>query len=151
MADLIQIEELRTYLVDQGIVQLPADTGDLPICYLQPCDGAPQVDTDTRRTTITLSQVDYVPRKPLEEWLEEVVIEVKVRSYQPPAGYLLHRQIRELLDGAQLVTVGDLLCEWIRLWRGTRPVDSDKNSITTASSYRIAARSKSLAGLPYAP
>ena len=151
MAELLQIEELRTYLVDEGIVQLPEDTGDLPICYLEPRDGAKQPDTTTRQTTLTLTDSNEVVPERQEEFLDQMVINFTVRAYKTQDGKLLHRQIKQLLNGAQLVMVGELLCESINMWRGYRLLGSDKDSFTSDTSYIVAARHKSLAGLPYAP
>lgn len=153
MADLIQAWELQTYLHDDlAIVRYPDEGGPLPICVVEPREGSPEPDILAGETeTVSLIQSGYVTRPPKEEWIEEVIVDIITRTTTAPTGQIIHRQIREALDGEKLFQLGDLLCEWIAQWRGCQKITSDATSHTFLSSYRIAARSKALAGLPYYP
>ncbi len=152
MADLILIEQLRAYLVAQGIVRAWKAIGTLPQCILDPRDGAPEPAGQAYAdATVTLQQTGHVVRPSDEEFLEEPVVDVTVRAYRSQDAELLQRRIRNALNGEELLTAGTLLIEWARVWRGDQPLWSDATSYTRRQSFRFGMRVKALAGLPYAP
>lgn len=167
-------EELQTYLVAQGIGQLPGATPStaLPSIWLNPRDGAPlpragENATVTIRDTALAGPVDVGT----EAYLEEAFIDVIVRSKTAAPGKMLHRTIRGLLQpigahkGRQLWTMGGLLVEYSVIWRPEQPLPQAGTSATltgasglsspvtydSVASYLFGCRRKALAGLPYVP
>lgn len=152
MAELILIEELRAYLVAQGVVRLAEGAGGaLPPCWLDPEDGAPEPDA-ADDATVTLTGPLTIP----QEWqtgtmLEERIVDVVVRARSSARAELIQRQIKGQLEEKVNVFLGALRIEHCKLWRGDQKLASDETTYTRMQSFRIAARVKSLAGLPYAP
>lgn len=151
MADLFVIQELQDELVTEGIGQLPATspTTVRASVWLQPRDGAPEPRSG-ENVTITLIPVSAVPPDPFEGFLERQVIDVVVRARKREQGETVHRRVREILNDRREWTMGALRVEWSSLVAGMGPVTSDETSYTTRETYEIAARAKSLLGLPYA-
>lgn len=151
MADLILIEQVQAYLVAQGVVRLPNTSGPVPMCWLDPRDGAPEPKAP-EAVTVTLIPSLTIPGSWLEGVvLEEKIVDIMVRSKFSAPGELVQRQIRGQLEERKNIFFGTLRVEWSKQWRGIQRVTSDETSYTTVQSFRIACRVKSLAGLPYAP
>lgn len=151
MADLLVAEEVQTYLIAQGIVRDPPVPGPLPPCWIDPDEGAPEPAEDVE-ATVTLFSIGEIPQEWLEgTFLQERVLDVVVRARHPRDGELLQRDIRVALEEKKNVMFGQLRIEWSKLFRGVQYLDSDHESHRTLQSFRIAARMKSLAGLPYVP
>lgn len=153
MSDLIVIEELKAYLIAHGVVQdQPGVPGSaLPVVWLDPRDGAPEPESRTAPPTVTLRRGVDVVLPALHEWLDSPVVDVIVRAHRAPQGELVQRQIKHLLHEKKLLVVGQLQTEYIEVWRGTQPLAADGTSYTTLQSFRIEARVKALAGIPYVP
>lgn len=156
------IEELQTFLVAQGVGQLPsaAPSTAVPSIWLQPRDGAPEPRRNaagqwTEATTITLVDTALAAPHQLEAWLEECFVDVIVRSRQAPAGKLTHRTIRGLLHpieshgGRKQWAMGALTVEYSTLWTSEQPMGADEHTYWRKAGYRFGARRKVLAGLPY--
>lgn len=152
MAELYVLEELRTYLIAQGVAQeqsQPAST-TVPSIWLNPRDGSPQPrgpkGAPDENATITLVDTNTTGPPELEAWIEETFVDVIVRSRTAAPGKLLQRQIRGLLSpigdlyGRKHWTMGSLLVEYSTLWRGDQPVDADETSYTRVQSFRFGVR-----------
>lgn len=159
MPDLIAVDELGAFLIAEGIAQGPnATPSPVPSVWLQPRQGAPE-PRDGEESTITLVDAQLSSPGVLEPWIEEAFLEVIVRSRSLAAGRLIHRAIRGRLapedqpGGRKLWMMGALLVEYSTLWRGEQPLPSPNNGRTydRVQSFRLAARTKSLRGEPYAP
>lgn len=151
MPDLLVAEEVQAHLIAQGVVRDPAAAGGLPPCWIDPDEGAPEPPEGVQ-STVTLFTAGQVVRPWLEgDKLQEIVLDVVVRSRHPRDGHLLQRQIYAALEEKKNVAFGALRIEWSKLFRGVQKLGSDHESQRTLQSFRIAARLKSLAGLPYAP
>lgn len=163
MTDFHVIEELQTYLVAQGVGQLPsaAPSTTVPSIWLQPRDGAPEPRRDgatfVEAATITLSDTALASPQDIEPWVEEAFVDVIVRSRQAPAGKLIHRSIHGLIHptgaygGRKLWTMGSLLVEYSTVWTSEQPLGVDEFTYWRKAGYRFGCRRKALAGLPYAP
>lgn len=163
MPDYLVSEELQTYLVAQGIGQLPDATPStsLPSIWLQPRDGAPEPRRSSgafvENATITIVDTALSAPQALEAWIEEAFVDVIVRSRQAPAGKLIHRTIRGLLcpveahGGRKQWTMGSLLVEYSTLWTSEQPMGADEFTYWRKAGYRFGARRKALAGLPTVP
>lgn len=167
MADLFVIQELQTYLVAQGIGQLPGATPSLthPSIWLQPRDGAPDLrqssGTYLEAATVTLIDTTTGQPSPLEEWVTQTFVDIIVRSRTAGPGKLIHRRIEELLvpyDGSQgrrQWMMNNLLVESSTQWRGDQPLPQRQDisagdphlTYDRVASYRFVARRKILAGL----
>jgi hypothetical protein len=171
MADLYVLEELRDYLVGQGVGQVPAASSSvvLPSIWLDPRDGAPE-PRDGENITITLRDTMLAAAGELEAWIEEAFIDVIVRSRTAAPGKLVQRSIRNLIHpitahgGRFNWTMNNLLVEYSTMWRADQKL-SPPNDTASASggtvyehptfdrvqSFRFGARRKALAGLPTVP
>lgn len=151
MSDLIAVEELRTYLVAQGVVRSwQATANGLPQCILNPRDGAPEPQgEDYQDATVTLARIGQVPPNVQEEFLEDALVECIVRAYRSPDAEMIQRRIRAQLNGLRLFTMGSLIVEWARVFTGDQPLGSDETSYTRMQTFLIQARVRSLAGAPY--
>lgn len=161
MPELILVEELRAYLITEGLVQAPDMTPSLvvPSVWLDPREGAPE---PRQGENIAVTLVDTMLSGPpfLEAWLEESFIDVIVRSRQKPAAVLFHRSIRNLLApisalaGRKHWQMNDLLVERTTIWRPEQPVDvpgDDVRTYTRTAAFRFQVRRKALAGTPLLP
>ena len=97
---------------------------------------------------MTLEQTGHVVRGPLEEFLEEAVIDVTVRAYRAYDAEILQRRIRNVLSGEENFMLGALLVEWVRVWRGDQPLGADETSYTRRQAFRFGVRVAALAGTP---
>lgn len=151
MADLVLLTELREHLVANGLVRRAGEAGAAPECYRHQLAGTPE-PTAPDVTVIELIAGPTVPGKPdADRYLEERVVNVKVRSTDSETAELLQRQIRNLIAERRSVFFGALRVEWCRVWRGDQPTGTDRKYFERTQAFRIAARVKSLAGQPYAP
>lgn len=168
MADMFVLEELRAYLIAQGVGVAPtakdAAATTLPPIWLQPRGGAPQPRfSDANggyQETAAITLIDTAvggPTGELEAWEEETIIDVIVRSLTAAPGKLLHRQIRGLLHpigdnrGRQLWLMNNLLVQYSGVWRPEQPTGATDIDFARTASYRFMVRRKSLAGQNYAP
>ena len=151
MADLSLLTELREHLVDAGLVRRAGDAGSAPECYRQQLHGTPEPSTpDT--TVVELVAGPNIPgRHDADRFLEERVVNVKVRSTDALEAEVLQRAIRNLIAEKRSVFFGELRIEWCRVWRGDQPTGSNAKYFERTQAFRIAARVKSLAGQPYTP
>lgn len=155
MADLILIEQLATYLVDQGIARPWAASGSLPQVIKNPRDGAPQPGLEGtpyagETAIITVAQVNQIPPVWLEEFIEQPQVQVIVRAFKSAQGELIQRQISRALTNKRLFTMGALTVEWCQQFAGVSPIGADELSYDTAQTFVFGVRTKALAGLPYA-
>lgn len=166
MADLFVVEELQTYLVAQGVAQLPeaAPSTGLPMVVRQPRRGAPEPRRDRDGTwleeaTITLIAITIAPPTTLSDVLEETFVDIIVRARLARTAQITHRRIRELIvpEGAnggrrQLWMMNDLLVEASYIWRGEQnlPTQADGETYDRVASYCFECRRKALRKLPYA-
>lgn len=168
MPDLHVVEELKAYLLAQGVGVAPTSATAaktvLPTIWLDPRDGAPQPRWSDRLedyledATITLvDQQLSGPNLAEEAYLEEAFIDVIVRSRNAAAGKLIHRQIRGLihpigaLHGKRLWLMNDLLIQVSTIWRSEQKTGATEVDYSRTASYRFQTRRKSLAGQNYAP
>lgn len=174
MPDYLVAQELQSYLVAEGVAQLPAEAPSLtiPSIWLQPRGGAPlprNLDKNAGRwvgeTTITINDPMLGSPSNLEEWMEESFIDILVRATQSATAQLTHRSIRGLLvpigssGGKKMWMMNNLLVEMSDEWRKEQEVAQlrslgEKDPHATydrVASYRFQCRRKSLAGQPYTP
>lgn len=159
MADYQVIDELRSYLITQGIVQAQSATPSttLPSVWLSPRDGAP-LPRDGENVTVTLRDTLLAAPDRLQAWMEVAYIDVITRARKEPSGKLVQRGIRNLLHpisahgGRFQWTMGSLLVAYSTVWRGEQPLPPVGDAITydRVQSFQIACRRQSLAGQPYA-
>lgn len=147
MAELYVLDELRAFLIAQGIAQ-PQDTAPstvLPSLWLNPRDGVP-IPRAGENVTITLIDTNTTGPPEMEAWIEETFVDIIVRSRKVPAGRLVQRQIRGLLSpigdlyGRKHWTMGSLLVEYSTLWRGDQPLAADADTYTRVQSFRFGVR-----------
>jgi hypothetical protein len=172
VADLTVVDELRAYLIAQGVGQsndpnVTPISAVVPSIWKETVDGAPE-PRDGEAATITLIDTLAGPPSDLEAFMEETFVECVVRARGVASGTLLQRQIRQLIapldapGGRKMWMMGALLVEYSTCWRGDQPAGAvaASTSWTTGrpstvfsrtQSFRIGCRVKSLAGLPYAP
>lgn len=167
MADLIVIEELRSYLVAQGIAvdngsaTIASPSTAVPTIWLEPRDGAPEPrnegGTQIENVTITLSETISTPARDMAAWITETFVEVIVKARQNRDAILTQRKIADLIQPGQayggrfMWTMGSLLVESSRVWLGDQAFGQNKTCFTRVQSLQIDARRKALAGLPTLP
>ncbi len=162
MPEMIVIEELQSYLVTQGIGQLPgaAPSTLLPSIWLAPRDGSP-LPRIGENITVTIIDTNLASPPGLMAWIDETFVDIIVRSRQASAGKLVQRSIKKLLvpfdahGGRKQWMMNDLLVEASIEWRGDQPLPPRQNVGETdarvtydrVASFRFACRRKILAGL----
>lgn len=159
MAEMHVIDELRAYLIAQGVVQAQtaAPSTVLPSIWLDPRDGA-RLPREGEDVTVTLRDTLLAAPDRLQAWEEVAYIDVITRARREPAGKLVHRSIRNLLHpiaahgGRYQWTMGSLLVAYSTVWRGEQKLPHDGDAVTydRVASYQIACRRQSLSGQPYA-
>lgn len=153
MPNLIVVEQLRAFLIAEGVGQsltaTPSPT--VPSVWLMPRQGAamPRQDKDSgaqvEKQTITLLDTNLMGPPNMEAWLEDAFIDVTVRSLNPPEGKLLHRVIRNLLapigklQGRANWTMNELHILSSHIWRAEQALPPVDNGLTydRVASYRI--------------
>jgi hypothetical protein len=172
VADLFVVQELRSYLIAQGVVQAASDAPSLtvPSIHVDPSDGAPVPRRSAAGAlseigTVTILDTQLQPAAALEAWIEEAFVDVIVRMSSKAGGgarcRLTHRVIRGLLHpndahgGRKQWYMNGLLVEYSTIWRGEQPLpfptDGDTDVVSRVASYRFGCRRKALQGLPTAP
>jgi hypothetical protein len=163
------VEELQTYLVAQGVGQLPnaAPSATVPSIWIQPRDGArlpgkprgsysaTAAKVETTTITLTDTQTGSPMNGGLEAYLDEAFIDVIVRSKTAAPGKLVHRTIRGLLHptgdlfGKKGWTMNSVFVEYSNIWRAeqalpTLSTDGEVQTYDRVASYRIGARRANL-------
>lgn len=143
--DLIPAEQLKAYLIAQGVVQdqsvNPSST--IPGVWMNPRDEAPEPRAG-ENVAVTILDGPEIPREWLEGFLQEKVFDFVVRSRKKVDGVLIQRKIRAAFEEQKGVNFGQLRIEWSKLFRGEQPVTADETSYTSIQSFRIAYRTVSL-------
>lgn len=160
MPDYHLVEELQTYLIAQGVGQLPSATAStsVPSIWLQPRDGAPEPRRSgagawLENATITITDTMLAAPHDVEAWVEESFVDIVVRSRQAAPGKLIHRTIRGLLHptgshgGRKHWTMGAVTVEYSTIWTSEQPLGSDEFTYWRKAGYRFGVRRKILAGL----
>jgi hypothetical protein len=142
---LIPAEEIKAYLVAQGIAQDNATAPSLvlPGVWLNPRDRAPEPRAG-ENATLTVYTGPEIARDWYEGFLQERVFDFVVRARKAPQGELIQRQIRAAFEEKKHVMFGQLLVEWSKLDRGEQPVTADETSYSTIQGFHIAYRIVSL-------
>jgi len=168
MGDFFIIEELQTYLVAQGVGQLPNATPSavLPSIWIQPRDGArlpgkargsytaQQAKVETTTVTLIDTQTGSPMNGALEAYLDETFIDIIVRSSTAAPGKLVHRGIRGLLhptgslNGKHGWQMNSVLVEYSNIWRAEQPLpfvyDGDTQTYDRVAAYRLGVRRTNL-------
>lgn len=160
MPDLFVVQELRAFLVDEGVGQRSTEPPSmlLPSIWTDRVAPLPRKDEGG---TITLLDTRLSGPPNLDAWLQETFVDVIVRHRSPGTCRLIHRSIFGLLHprgdhrGRCQWTMNDLPVEYSTLWRGEQPLpfpdDGDTDVVSRVTSFRICCRRASLAGVPYVP
>lgn len=161
MAELLVIDELRAYLIAQGIAQdnNAPPSAVIPSIWVKPMEGEPEPRLPDGGEVAAITLVDTLLRSPsdLEQFMEEAFVEVVVRSWSPSAGELIQRQIRGLIvpgdasGGRKMWMMNNLLVEYSTMWRGDQSLGATSLSYARTQSFRFGCRRKSLSGFPYVP
>lgn len=162
------VEELQTYLVAQGVGQLPNATpsATVPSIWIQPRDGArlpgkprgaftaDQAKVETATVTLIDTQTGSPMGNGLEAYIDEAFIDIIVRSKTAAPGKLIHRTIRGLLHppgdlyGKHGWMMGQMDVEYSNVWRAEQPLmyptDAEVQSYDRMASYRIGVRRANL-------
>jgi hypothetical protein len=143
--DLIPAEEIKAYLVAQGIVQDNeiAPSTALPGVWLNPRNRAPEPRVG-ENATVTIYTGPEIPGEWLEGFLQERLFDFVVRARKEPQGEVIQRKIRAAFEEKKHVLFGQLLIEWSKLANGEQPVTSDETSYSSIQGFRIAYRIVSL-------
>lgn len=151
MTDFLVVNELREYLVAQGVVRRWGDAPNgLPQCTRDPRDGLPEpVDHTYQGATVMLVDGGKVPQPALEEFIEEALIDCTTRAYSTIDAQLIQRRIRAVLDGFYNFMMNGLIVEHVQMFTGDAPLGSDELGYTRMQTFRVRARVKALAGLQY--
>lgn len=155
MAELSLAEELRAHLVTNGLVQLPGDAGDLPVCRLPAAaadDG--QLEPATKdKITVDLEVGPRIPSRGafFDSYVERRLVDVVVRARRPWDAELLQRQVGRLLAEVRHEYFNDLLVEVCRIFTGDQETGSTARFIERTQTFLVDARVKSLAGEPLTP
>lgn len=151
MTDLLLVNEMREYLVAQGVVRrFGEDENGLPQCMRDPRDGAPEpADRTYAGATVTLVLGGAVPQPVLEEFIEEALVDCTVRAYLSVDAQLIQRRVRAVLDGQLNFDMGALIVERVNMFTGDQALGSDEFAYTRLQVFRVRARVKALAGLQY--
>ena len=163
------VEELQTYLISQGVGQLPSATpsATVPSIWIQPRDGARlpgkprgSFDASTAKVeTSTIPLIDVQTGSPmmsgLEAYIDETYIDIIVRSKTAVPCKQIHRQIRDLLHPSgelyakQDWQMNNISVEYSSIWRPEQPLnfatDAEVQTYDRVAGYRIGARRANLA------
>lgn len=111
------ISELRAFLVEAGLVQMPDDVGALPVCMLAPPGGLPSSGDAEANGAEVLVGIYPAPGLPMDvmeqKWLvtEAADIYIRVAPHDQPSALELARSIRRQLADERGFMLGDLRVE----------------------------------------
>lgn len=139
MPGLIVIEELKSYLVAQGVGQ-PVDGPDpsvnMPSIWTQPRQGAPMPRKPKgggdwlERATVTLRDQNLTGPPGIAAWIEDAFVDITVRAVNAGECKLLHRTIAGLISpigqigGRKHWMMNQLLVQESRIWRREQELPS---------------------------
>ena len=169
MPDLWVLDEMRAYLIAQGVVQSNnlAPSLVLPSIWLNPRDGAPEPrntldangnPTDVPAENVTVTLVDTRESSPpayrFGEFLAETFVDVIVRARKHPQAKLAQRNIHTAMHPRTVNgprhgwLMGTLDVEYSMRFRADQahPM-TDDDTYARTQTFLIAARRKALAGL----
>lgn len=138
MPDLIVVEQLRDYLITEGVANGDMDTPSLtlPSIWLMPRDGAP-LPREGETMTLTLHDTNLNGPPGVEAWLEDTFIDIIIRAKNAGEAKLLHRSIKSLLhpigvrpSGKQHWTMNELPVLYSATWRGEQPLPRSEDGKT---------------------
>lgn len=145
--DLHIADEISEYLADEGVVSLGEDElATPPPCFTDPRDGALALPTPEGADALVVINTGIeIPGEWLEgDFLANRAIEFIVRSSTRAAAELIQRQIRGKMEEKKNLTMGRLLVESSKLWRGTQLIAADEDSHTLSQSFLVEVRIASL-------
>lgn len=144
-SDLIPAEQIKAYLVAQGIGQDNENPTSLnvPGIWLNPRENAPEPRAG-ENATLTVYVGPEIPGDWYEGFWQERLFDFVVRARKEPQGELIQRKIRAAFEEKKAVMFGQLRVEWVKLDRGEQPVSSDETSYTSIQGFRICYRIASL-------
>jgi hypothetical protein len=155
----IVVEQLQSFLVAQGVGQLPGATPSvtLPSIWTMPRENAamPRMKDGAflEKQTITLHDTNLSGPPGAEAWIEDTFVDVIVRSKNDGEGKLLHRAIAGLLhpigklSGRADWTMNELRVLYSQIWRREQALPSVQGGLTydRVASYRIGVARSQLA------
>lgn len=143
---MIVTEELQSYLVNEGVGQLPeADPSPtVPSIWTNPRYGAvmPRISLETpaewlENVTVTVADGQLQGPPGLASYLLDTFVIITTRARKEAEGILLHRQIRSLLHppGSPIAgrckwQMNDLAVLYSRIWRTEQPLPPIENGLT---------------------
>lgn len=144
------IEELREHLVAEGLVQAPAATGSLPVCWLAPPAGLPAVgdpEADGIDVLVAIYPAPGVRMGVMEQkWLvtEAADIYIRVDGSAQPQALELARAIRRAIADERGFDLGELRVEQALEVRPATLIGSDESQgATYAVTYEFLIRDES--------
>ena len=144
------IEELRSHLVDSGLVETPPSTGNLPVCWLAPPQGIPAPGDAEAEGAEVLCGIYPAPGVPLgvmeQKWLAIAAADIYSRGpgHAQPQALELARAIRRLLADLRGFDLGDLRVEQAREVRPAMLIGSDESQgATYVITYEFLVRDES--------
>lgn len=146
MADLIFAEEVRQYLIDEGVVSAIED-GDTtpPPCVVDPDDGVHHpTPTDADKLVAILTGLEIANPWLESRFLQDIPLEIVVRAATKPECNLLQRVIRGKMIEKENILMGQLLIERSSHFRGEQTIAHDQETWTTSQSFRVSCRVASL-------
>ena len=137
-------DEAQAYLVDEGLVQLPADTGDLPPCYSNKRSPLPE-PTDSVPVLCGLREVGDIDQPSYWTGWRQKVIRLTVRAQAANDALRLIEDIRGVWDNLMKSTMGDLEVLWVRLYIATQEIPTaDKTYFNFQTDYQFMVRTRAL-------
>lgn len=147
MPALDPTEEIRKYLVDEGVVTNGEDGDDAPPpCWYDPRDGAMNMPIPGGAESVVILLTGQGIVNPFLEarFLQDIPLEVIVRSKNRPTCVFLHRTIFGLMAEKENLLMGDLLIERSSHFREVQEIAKDADSWTLSQSFRVSYRRESL-------
>lgn len=139
MADLLLVEEVRDYLITQGVVKAPGTSGTLPVIAIDPVDGVPEPVPPADAVVGIRPGLQVPPARWYEEFLDERIVEFRVRALTSSRAELIQRQIRQQINGKKATSFGRLFVQHTMLHR-SQPMPPSGGLYEYLLSFVIVAR-----------
>jgi hypothetical protein len=139
------LNDLRTYLVAQGVARVPRTAGSAPPLWLEPRNGVPapgEGQNSTERGAdavlgVYLNPAGGIPARPFESSMRADVIELRYRTSKASVAADLEQQVRAALIDKRDLIFGSQRVIDIEEWRALTRIGSDDQGFEFLSSYVI--------------
>lgn len=139
------LDNLRQYLISNGLVRDPRVAGDKPPLWIAARFGCPApgqteglADSEVGPTLVAeIKPATDVPPAPYEGWLRRNHVEFVIRARTPPPAISFENSVRALINDRRGWTMVNVDIIESLIFRGLQPIGSNNLGFTYSTEYQF--------------